>query len=122
MPVNQSNQQHPIVADLLAGLDEHQHEQFQERAGILEFDAGVSRAEADALAILDLIRINPLALSGITVLQIELDGGTEWLLTSAPEFARQHLANIGAKEIAVVNLAEVLEQEYGGIACLTTLG
>lgn len=113
---------HPIVADLLAGLDEHQQEQFQERAGILTFDAGLDRQLAEALAMLDLIRLNPMALSGITVLQIELDGGTEWLLTTDITLARQHLADIGAREIAVVNLADVVAQQYGGIATLTTLG
>lgn len=113
---------HPIVADLLACLDEHQQEQFQERAGILTFDAGLDRQLAEALAILDLIRLNPLALSGITALQVELDGGSEWILTSDLEFARQHLADIGAKEVAVANLAEIVKQQYGGIAALTTLG
>ena len=63
-----------------------------------------------------------MALSGITVLQIELDGGTEWLLTTDLPFARQHVADIHAKEIAVVNLADVLELQYGGVATLTTLG
>ena len=113
---------HPIVADLLTCLDEQQLEQFQERSAILEFDAGVSRAEADALALLDLIRLTPLALSGITFLQTELDGGTEWLLTTDLNFARQHLADIGAKEIAVADLADVVKQQYGGVACLTPLG
>lgn len=113
---------HPIVAELLAELDEHQHEQFQERAGILEFDAGLNRQFAEALAMLDLIRQNPLALSGITVLQVELDGSTEWLLTTDLAFARQHLADIHAKEIAVVNLGDVVAQQYGGLATLTTLG
>ena len=122
MPVNPSKPQHPIVADLLARLDEQQHEQFQERAGILTFDAGMDRQLSEALAMLDLIRLNPLALSGIAVLQIELDGGTEWLLTTDLAFARQHIADIGAKEIAGVNLADVLEKQYGGVAVLTTLG
>ena len=122
MPVNPSKQQHPIVADLLARLDEQQHEQFQERAGILTFDAGMDRQLSEALAMLDLIRLNPLALSGIAVLQIELDGGTEWLLTADLAFARQHIADVGAKEIALVNLADVLEKQYGGVAVLTTLG
>ena len=113
---------HPIVADLLACLDEQQHEQFQERAGILEFDGGCDRQLAEALSLLDLIRQNPLALSGITALQIELDGGTEWLLTTDLPFARQHLADVGGHEIAVRNLADVLLTQYGGIAVLTTLG
>lgn len=58
MPVNPSNQQHPIVAELLADLDEHQREQFQERAGILEFDAGIDRQLAEAVALLEIIRLH----------------------------------------------------------------
>ena len=117
---------HPIVADLLARLDEQQQcqllEKFQERAGILEFDAGLDRQLSEALSILNLIRIDPLALSGITALQIEMDGSTQWLLTTDLTFARQHLADIGAKEIAKVNLADVVAEQYGGVAALTTLG
>lgn len=122
MPVNPSKQQHPIVVDLLPCLDEHQREQFQERAGILTFDAGLDRQLSEALSLLDLIRQNPLALSGITALQIELDGGTEWILTTDPAFARQHLADIGTKEISVADLVDVVKQQYGGLAVLTTLG
>ena len=114
--------QHPILADLLCRLDECQREAYEERAGILTFEAGLSRATAEALALLDLIRLQPMALSGITVLEIELDGGSEWLLTTDLPFARQHVADIHAKEIAKVNLADVLELQYGGVAALSTLG
>ena len=114
--------QHPILADLLCRLDECQREAYEERAGILTFEAGVDRPLAEALALLDLIRLQPMALSGITVLEIELDGGSEWLLTTDLSFARQHVADIHAKEIAKVNLADVLELQYGGVAVLTTLG
>jgi len=61
-------------------------------------------------------------LSGITVLEIELDGGSEWLLTTDLPFARQYIGDIGGKEIAVLNLKDVLWAQYGGIATLTTLG
>jgi hypothetical protein len=49
---------HPIVADLLACLDESQHELFEERAGILEFDVGLDRQLAEALALLEIIRLH----------------------------------------------------------------
>ena len=114
--------QHPIVTDLLRRLDAGQTEAYEERAGILAFEAGVDRPLAEALALLDLLRLQPMALSGITVLQIELDGGSEWLLATDLPFARQYLGDIGAKEIAVLNLKEVLWEQYGGIAMLTTLG
>jgi hypothetical protein len=108
--------QHPILADLLCRLDECQREAYEERAGILAFEASVDRPLAEALALLDLIRLQPTALSGVTVLQIELDGGGDL------PFARQYLGDIGAKEIAVLNLKDVLWEQYGGIATLTTLG
>ena len=68
------------------------------------------------------IRINPLALSGITALQVEVDGANEWLLTTDIEFARQYLRDIQAKEVAVVDLVDVLEKQYGCVAVLATLG
>lgn len=49
---------HPIVADLLACLDDAQHEQFEERAGILEFDAHLNRQLAEALALLEIVRLH----------------------------------------------------------------
>lgn len=49
---------HPIVADLLTCLDEFQHERFEERAGILEFDAGLDCQLAEALALLEIIRLH----------------------------------------------------------------
>ena len=49
---------HPIVADLLARLEEYQREQFEERAVILEFDAGLNRQLAEAVALLEIIRLH----------------------------------------------------------------
>ncbi len=114
--------QHPFLADLLCRLDACQREAYEERAGVLEFEAGLPRAHAEALALLDLVRLQPFALSGIAVLEVERDGGTEWLLTTDIAFARQTLADIHAKEIAVADLADVVETQYGGLATLTTLG
>jgi hypothetical protein len=44
------------VADLVRGLDDAQREAYEERAGILEFDAGLDRAYAEAIALLEVIR------------------------------------------------------------------
>ena len=111
-----------IVADLLNKLEADSREAFEERAAIMEFDAGLDRAHAEALAMLDVIRLHPLCVSGITTLQIELDGATEWLLTTDVDYARSYLATIYAKEIAVFSLADVLKEHYGGTALLTVLG
>ncbi len=47
---------YPIIADFLVRLNEVQRETFEERAGILEFDAGLNRAHAEALALLEVIQ------------------------------------------------------------------
>ena len=112
----------PLVAELVTCLDDDLREDFEERAGIMEVDGQLPRAHAECLALLDLFRRHPSVLSGVTVLEIELDGGTEWLLTTDLTYARRYLADVGGNEIAVRNLAEVLLTQYGGIAVLTTLG
>lgn len=49
-----------IVADLLARLDANQLEEFEERAGIIEFEqADVQRSLAEALAMLCILRRHP---------------------------------------------------------------
>lgn len=51
------DEQHPIVAEMVSALDETQREHFEERAGILKFDAGLDRHLAEALALLEVIRL-----------------------------------------------------------------
>lgn len=49
--------QHPVVLEMLSSLGENQRESYEERAGILEFDAGFDRPFAEALALLEMIRL-----------------------------------------------------------------
>lgn len=112
----------PLVASVVSKFDEGQREDWEERAAVMEFDGQLPRTYAEALAVIDLLHRYPAAISGVTVLQVELDGGTEYVLTTDLDYARQHLADIHAKEIAVVNLREVVAKEYGGIAALAFLG
>ena len=72
----------PLVAELVERLDASQREAWEERAAIMQFDGQLPRGHAECLALLDLLCRHPSVLSGVTVLQIELDGGTEWLLTT----------------------------------------
>lgn len=48
--------QHPILTDLLGQLDASQLEVYEERAAIFEFEAGIDRPLAEALALLDVIK------------------------------------------------------------------
>ena len=50
---------HPTVTDFVERLDEGLREAYEERAAILQFDAGIQRDQAEALALLMLIRQYP---------------------------------------------------------------
>lgn len=119
---NRTTPHDALVADMVNQLDAGLREDFEERAGIIEFEAKQPRAHAECLALIDVLRRNPAAIAGVTVLQVEIDGATQWLLTTDFNFARKHLADIGGVEIAVPDLANVIEEQYGGIAMLSTLG
>ena len=112
----------PLVAELVDRLDDALREDFEERAGIMEVDGQLPRGHAECRALLDLLHRHPALLTGISVLQLELDGSKEWLLTTDMDYARRYLADVGGNEIAVRSLPDVLLTQYGGIAVLTTLG
>lgn len=113
----------PFAGNVLERCDEGQLDAWTERAAILEFEAGCQpRALAEALAVLDLLRRSPELLTGLVVLEIELDGATQWLLTTDLEMARRYLTDIGGTEIAVLDPSDVVKAQYGGVAMLCTLG
>jgi hypothetical protein len=55
-----------LVADMVRLLDANQREDFEERAAIIEFDANLPRGHAECLALLDVLRRNPVVLAKIT--------------------------------------------------------
>jgi hypothetical protein len=75
------------MADRLGADD---REAFEERAAIIEYDGQLPRAHAECLALLEVLRRNARAVEGLQVLQVEIDGGTEWVLTTDLAFAREH--------------------------------
>jgi len=82
---NHPKQAHPIpkdaiVIEMVSRLGADAREAFEERAAIIEYDGQVPRAHAECLALLEVLRrSNASAVTSLVVLQIELDGGTEWL-------------------------------------------
>ena len=112
----------PFVADVLARLNELQLEVFFERAGIIEFEAGQPRALAECLALLGILVRWPDVLTGAVVLEIERDGATDWLLVSDLAGAREYIKDIGAVEIVVRRVADVVNSQYNGVAMLATVG
>lgn len=111
-----------VVANAVDRLDAGLRELFEERAGVREHDGQLDRSLAEALALIDVLVQYPAALTGLTVLQVELDGSTEWVLTGDSDFARQHLADIGGKEVAVLDPANVVREQFGDVTVLAVLG
>jgi hypothetical protein len=110
-----------LITDLVGKLDADLREDFDERAGIMEFDAGLPRAHAECLALIDLLRRYPNALSGVTVIETQYGDTSEWLLTTNIEATRNHLSCTGGTEISECDLADVLNEQYGGLAMLATV-
>lgn len=50
------------IADMVNLLDDNLREEFEERAGIMEFDGKLPRAHAECLALLDVLQRHPTAL------------------------------------------------------------
>ena len=102
-------------------LDANLREDFEERAGIIEFDANEPREHAECLALLDVLKRHPAALIGVTALQVNLDGETHCVLTTDVDLARKHLADLGTSVIGVVDLATAVKAQFGGMALLTQI-
>jgi hypothetical protein len=110
----------PLVAQLVERLDSSRREDWEERAAIMEFDAGLPQGHAECLAVLDVLHRHPAAVTGVTVMQVEIDGAMQWLLTTDIGLAREHLAYLGGNELGVRNLKDVVDGYCRGLAILTT--
>lgn len=117
---------HPVpldagVARVVGLLDADRYEFFAERAGILEFDARMPRLEAERLALIQtLARYGFPSGSEVSLLAVELGGGTQWVLTSDETAARLQLVELGADAIHAVPLADTLQQQFDDLAWLAT--
>ncbi len=105
-----------LVADMVSTLNDNMREDFEERAAIVEFEAKVPRAHAECLALLDVMRRNPARRANVTILKIEFEGTTTWLLSTDLAFARKHLA--GIQGITISMIVEAEEQDLTPIGYL----
>ena len=112
MPLN------PLIAEILDTLPIDLHEDWSERAAIMEHDGELPRAEAECRALLSVLRRFPEAIVGVTLLSYQLDGVPHWLLTTNLEHAGRHLAHVGAVEVVTTPLAQVVTHHCGGLATL----
>lgn len=55
----------PLIADLVSRLDDNLREAFEERAGIIEYEANLPREQAEALALINVLVNNQEAVKQI---------------------------------------------------------
>ena len=101
----------PLVADIVNQLDADLREDFEERAGIMQFDGGLPKDHAECLALIDLLRRHPALLTGVAIFQTTLDGATQWFLAADRDAAQKYLVDIGATEIVECDLAQIIHQQ-----------
>ena len=110
-----------LIADLLERLDAELRYEFEERAGSIEADAGVPRDDAEAYALIDLLRAHPDALVGAAVVQVAVDGKVHFVLTTDVGAARTRFEAMTLTPVRVADLAAVLKAQFDGMALLERL-
>lgn len=104
----------PEISDLVACLDKDRRELFEERAAIREFDGGLLRERAECLALLDVLRLHPMAFTGLTALRVCQGDTTRFALTANLASAIAQFSAQGLAVEAIDLLRLVLE--LGGTA------
>ena len=123
-----------IVAEIVGRLDANLREMFEERAAIIEFDAGLPRAHAECLALLGVLYRHPAVLTGVIAIEIEEGGEASkqgevskqgvkrWLLASdIDSLSRDSLGRDSRRHFTVVRtaqLADVLREHFDGLAAM----
>ena len=110
----------PIVEALVCRLNDNQREAFEERAGIMQFEAGKERELAEALALLDVVRMSPLAVAGLVCLRTTVAGAPVLVIAATEGRARVAVGTLGGTGVTPVELSSALAS-LGGAARLTAL-
>lgn len=118
MPITPGNL---MVAELVGKLNDGLREHFEERAGIIEFDGRLPRDHAECLALLDVVKRDPFALTGMVVLRIGLRGHFHHVIAIDEARARGRLVQRGYCVSNPLDLTSILTQHFGGEAQLIAL-
>jgi hypothetical protein len=98
----------PIVEVLVRRLDANDRESFEERAGIFQFEAGRPRELAEPLALLEVCRVNPLALVRAVCMSGLAPGGPVYVLALTDTLAKASLGLLGAHRAVPSDLSMAL--------------
>ena len=113
---------HETVDNLVNRMPEELVEAWQERAAIREYDAGLSRPHAEALALLDLLDDDPEMLSNLRVAQIDVEDTTRYFVASSEELLREHAFLLGGEIAIRRSVAWTVDEEFGGLAEMVGTG
>src|SRR6478672_8361507 len=92
-----------LVADMVTELNDDDREIFEERAGIIQHLGKLPQAHAEALALINVLHRNPMALTRVSGIWVEIQGDTGIILTTDLAFARDRLAKLGGRELRPLN-------------------
>jgi len=100
------------MRDLIGRLNAGDRELYEERAAVREFDGLLPRGHAEALALLDVLRLRPAALLGVRVLHAEVEGIQRCALLTD---RNRRLLRL----VCEADLAAVVSEQFGGAALLS---
>ena len=104
-----------IVSEILENLNDDLREDFEERAAIMEFDGGLDRRLAEALALLCILHNHPRAL---VALEVQWNGEIQYLLTSSLGDAKLRLKQSRGQIVGVLDPVDLLHREFNDLAQL----
>ena len=102
----------PIVASLAEKLNDDLLEAFQERAAIMEFDAGLERTLAEALALLSILQHHPDCLLPVVAVEVDIDGAIRHILTTSLGDTRRRLDTLGGSIVRVLDPVDLIRSQF----------
>ena len=107
------------VRSIVSQFDAHRREAFEERAAIAQYDGNLDQEQAERLACLDILATYGLPCP-VQLLQVEMAGSTDWVLTTDVQATTATLAGLGGQHIVELPVDVVVRQQYGDLAVLGT--
>ena len=104
------------VQQLIDRLPEDLVDACAERSAVREYDAGLSRPHAEAMALLDLLDGEPELLSNVRAYRVHFDDEPRYFASSSEQLVREHAASLGGEIAARRSVAWTVDEEFGGLA------
>lgn len=105
------------VRSIVSQFDAKRREAFEERAAIAQYDGNLDQEQAERLACLDILATYGLPCP-VQLLQVEMAGSTDWVLTTDCECTKARLSELGGKHIVEQPVDVVVREQYGDLAVL----